>query len=103
MTIDQGMRRMLRDFGRALSEAISDSSEATAKLRQICDRGYSLYLLLDGAGAMRELEEEALAVREEPVRRSSPSEPQFRINGEDLAFLRSVGIDPTRRRRSRRE
>lgn len=107
MTIDQGMRRMLRDFSRALSEAISDSTEATAKLRQIRDRGYSLYLLLDGAGAMREIEEEALAVRGEPRQRSrtesSRAEPQFRINGEDLAFLRSVGIDPTRRRRSRSE
>lgn len=112
MTIDQGMRRMLRDFGRALSEAISDSSEATAKLRQIRDRGYSLYLLLDGAGAVREVEEEALAVRGGPRHRSqgeaprterSRPEPQFRINGDDLAFLRSVGIDPTRRRRSRRD
>jgi hypothetical protein len=116
MTIDQGMRRMLRDFGRALSEAISDSSEATAKLRQIRARGYSLYLLLDGAGAIREVEEEALAVRGGPRHRSqgeaprraprserSRPEPQFRINGDDLAFLRSVGIDPTRRRRSRRD
>lgn len=98
---------MLRDFGRALSEAISDSTEATDKLRQIRDRGYSLYLLLDGAGAMREIEEEALAVRGEPRRRSrgeaGGADPQFRINGDDLAFLRSVGIDPTRRRRSRRE
>lgn len=95
---------MLRDFGRVLSEAISESTEATAKLRQIRDRGYSLYLLLDGAGAMREIEkEEAPVVRGEPGRAASGAGPQFRINGEDLAFLRSVGIDPTRRQRSRRD
>lgn len=102
MAIDQAMRRMLRDFGRALSEAISDSTEAAAKLRQIRDRGYSLYLLLDGASAVREIDEEALTVPEE-ARRPARGEPQFRINGDDLAFLRSVGIDPTRRRRSRRD
>lgn len=95
---------MLRDFGRALSEAISESTEATAKLRQIRDRGYSLYLLLDGAGAVREAEkEEAPVVHGEAGRGPNGAEPQFRINGEDLAFLRSVGIDPTRRRRARRD
>lgn len=30
------------------------------------------------------------------------AEPDFRIDGRDLAFLRSIGIDPTRRRRGRR-
>lgn len=36
----------------------------------------------------------------EPVRRTRrpAREPEFRINREDLAFLRSIGIDPTRRR-----
>jgi hypothetical protein len=28
-------------------------------------------------------------------------QPVFRIHGEDLAFLRSIGIDPTRRRGAR--
>jgi hypothetical protein len=30
------------------------------------------------------------------------AEPAFVIDGRDLAFLRSIGIDPTRRRRGRR-
>lgn len=33
----------------------------------------------------------------EPVR-----EPEFRIDARDLEFLRSIGIDPTRRLKSRR-
>lgn len=98
MTLDQGMRRMLRDFGRVLSEAISESSEASEKLREIRDRGFSLYLLLDGAGALRA---EASTARDDEPRRLPPAQPQFRINSEDLSFLRSVGIDPTRRRSKR--
>lgn len=99
MTLDQGMRRMLRDFGRALSEAISDSSEATEKLREIRDRGFSLYLLLDGAGAIRA--EAAADDDDDRPKRLPAAEPQFRINIDDLSFLRSVGIDPTRRRSRR--
>jgi hypothetical protein len=92
---------MLRDFGRALSEAISESSAASEKLREIRDRGYSLYLLLDGARAER-LPAPAPPPAAAAPRATPPAEPQFRINGEDLSFLRSVGIDPTRRHRGRR-
>ncbi|MES1210726.1 MAG: hypothetical protein ABUL63_00200, partial [Acidobacteriota bacterium] len=34
--------------------------------------------------------------------RTTSSEPTFQINGKDLSFLRSIGIDPTRRLRRRR-
>jgi hypothetical protein len=101
MRLDQGIHRMLRDFGRALSEAISESSEASEKLREIRDRGYSLYLLLDGARAERVTAAPGAPAAPEP-RRPPAAEPEFRINGEDLSFLRSVGIDPTRRLRGRR-
>lgn len=91
---------MLRDFGRALSEAISDSTEARRRLREIRDQGYSLYLLLDGSAE----ESPACEVEErgKPTRAVAAGEPSFRINGKDLTFLRSIGIDPTRRLRRRR-
>lgn len=95
---------MLRDFGRALSEAISDSSEASRKLRQLKDEGYSLYLLLDGAAGTGGADAAAAGVSaERPAapRRLAVGEPQFRIDGKDLSFLRSIGIDPTRRLRRR--
>lgn len=87
---------MLRDFGRALSDAISESSDASRKLREIRDSGYSLYLLLDGERLAESAPDAA------PVRQLPAGEPEFRIDGKDLSFLRSIGIDPTRRRRSRR-
>jgi hypothetical protein len=31
-----------------------------------------------------------------------PGDPTFRIDGNDLLFLRSIGIDPTRKSRARR-
>ena len=38
---------MLRELRRALSEAISESSEVNRTLRKIREEGYSLYLLVD--------------------------------------------------------
>jgi hypothetical protein len=43
----------------------------------------------------------ATAPVEEPEPPRAPAAPPFRIDGEDLSFLRSIGIDPTRRRRRR--
>ncbi len=91
---------MLRDLGRALAEAITESSDVTDALRKLHEEGYSLFILLDrrereGAEAPEQdpAEVRALARRGEPV---------FRIHGGDLSFLRSIGIDPTRRVKTRR-
>jgi hypothetical protein len=92
------IRRMIRQLEEALSEAISDSSSVTHTLRQIRDEGYSLYLKLDARPA-RDAQEAP------PVPRlASPGggEPDFLINGPDLYFLRSIGIDPTRQLRRRK-
>ena len=51
--MDASTRRKLDDFRRALSEAISDSSEATRRLVDLREEGFSLYLLLDGSGRER--------------------------------------------------
>ncbi len=99
MDLDEKLHQMLRDLRRALSEAISDSTEVSRTLRKIREEGYSLYLLVD---CKREANvDDALSLTPAP-RFSSERDPAFQINGNDLSFLRSIGIDPTRRLRRRR-
>lgn len=88
---------MLRELRRALSDAISESSEVSRTLRKIREEGYSLYLLVD---CKRESPDEPLSLT--APRLPGSSEPAFQIDGRDLFFLRSIGIDPTRRLRRRR-
>ncbi len=96
--LDDKLHTMLRDLRRALSEAISESSEINRTLRKIREEGYSLYLLVD---CKREVEDaEALSLT--APRWPTSGEPAFQIDGRDLNFLKSIGIDPTRRLRRRR-
>jgi hypothetical protein len=88
---------MLRDLRRALSEAISESSEVSRTLRRIREEGYSLYLLVDCKRDLLDVEPSV-----PPVPRSAAGDPVFQIDGRDLSFLKSIGIDPTRRLRRRR-
>jgi hypothetical protein len=149
--LNERLKRKLADLGRALSEALSESSDASRQLSELREEGYSVYLLLESDGmraartgerapaaradaaralaaqrqlggrrhldgqrqltglhGQRQLTGERQLDRPEPPaapRRLGAAplpEPSFLIDGRDLAFLRSVGIDPTRSPRRRR-
>lgn len=88
---DARKRSLLRELERALLDAIAESPEVHRRLWKLQREGYTLSLSLDCARA----DDSAAPAPREP-------EPGFRIDAEDLRFLRSIGIDPTRKRRSRR-
>jgi len=65
------------------------------------ESGYMLYVVVDKRGEGSG-EEESLQLTVKQSDAVPRGEPVFRIDGEDLGFLRSIGIDPTRRSRRRR-
>ncbi len=93
---DRDLRELLRDLGRALTEAIADSPEVGRTLRRIRREGYTLQLLLDCKREESENDEPVV------VAASTGDDPAFRIDARDLSFLRSIGIDPTRRLKRRK-
>jgi hypothetical protein len=95
--LDDKLHQLLLALRGALSQALSSSSEANRAVREIRREGWSLYLVVDqqkdnGSGAALEL----------TAKPSAEQAPVFKIDGEDLSFLRSIGIDPTRSLRRRR-
>jgi len=92
-------RSLLRDVERALLDAVSESPEMHRVLLRLQRAGWTLRLSLD---CQKEAQESEPAGRTSDARRPRRDEPRFRIDAEDLRFLRSIGIDPTRRRPARR-
>lgn len=90
------LKQLLEEFTRSLCEAIAESPEVHDRLLSIRREGYTLNLFLDCKPTGNDDEPGA----ETGTTRPRPA-PPFRIDGRDLAFLRSVGIDPTRKTRSR--
>ena len=90
--MDDKTQRRLTDLREALFQAIAASEEVRQVWSELKEEGYSLYLLLENGSLVSG--EDA-----ENDRNATPLEPLFQINGSDLSFLRSVGIDPTRRAR----
>ncbi|HEX4439489.1 MAG TPA: hypothetical protein VH854_05425 [Thermoanaerobaculia bacterium] len=123
MELSDHLREMLKELGQAINESISGSDRVHDSLQKIRDEGYNLYMVLDAKVGVNRRERRESAERRDRTPRSSrrslalvrseDSEDRdlstlteeraaFRINLKDLRFLRSVGIDPTRKVRARR-
>jgi hypothetical protein len=94
--LDEKIKQLLKELGNAINESISGSTHVNERIQKIRDEGYNLYVVLDATiGLGRDDEESDPELKNELA--LHPREIQFRINVPDLAFLRSVGIDPTRK------
>jgi hypothetical protein len=96
--LDDKLHQMLRELRRALSDAISESPDVSRTLRKIREEGYALYLLVDCKREVNDPDALALTAPRWPT----SGEPAFQIDARDLNFLKSIGIDPTRRLRRRK-
>jgi hypothetical protein len=95
--LDAKLHQLLLVLRGALARTLSDSSEAGRALREIRHEGWSLYLVVD------QQEDEGSGAALELTAPQAPAQaPMFKIDGQDLTFLRSIGIDPTRSLRKRR-
>jgi hypothetical protein len=97
--VDERIKQLLRDLGTAINESISGSDDVNKQIQKIRDEGYNLYVVLDATIGLNRQDDEP--VPSEVVVKSS-KDVQFRININDLALLRSLGIDPTRKVRTTR-
>jgi len=96
--VDAKLRQLLQDLKGAISKTLVDSPDVERSMDRIRDEGWSVYLVVD-----RKREDETPEGIELIADRTSTREVLFRIDRQDLAFLRSIGIDPTRRLRRRRQ
>ena len=111
MELSDHLREMLKELGQAINESISGSGRVHDSIQRIRDEGYNLYMVLDAKVGVNKNEPRlartgrraVAAVDEEPEEeRGQGSRAAFRINLKDLRFLKSVGIDPTRKVRNRK-
>ncbi len=102
--MDEKIKQLLRELGTAINDSISGSEDVNEHIQRIRDEGYNLYVVLDatiGLNRPGEDEETPEPASSEMLVKSD-REVQFRINVNDLALLRALGIDPTRKVRGRR-
>lgn len=102
--MDDKIKQLLRELGNAINESISSSEDVNQHIQRIRDEGYNLYVVLDATIGLNRLGEamETPAPAPSGMQVKSDREVQFRIDVNDLALLRALGIDPTRKVRGAR-
>jgi hypothetical protein len=110
MELNDHLREMLKELGQAINESISGSGRVHESIQRIRDEGYNLYMVLDAKVGVNKRESRS-GRRRLPAGAASRSKARdeknveeraaFRINVKDLRILKELGIDPTRKVRSR--
>lgn len=103
--LEEKIRQMLDELGQALAEAIRNSPGVSETIEQIRQDGYALHLMV---GNMQLSDEKEGTLGEPPPPETTEPTvetpaPPFRVNTDDVTFLKSIGIDPTRAVRRRRK
>ncbi len=107
MELNEHLREMLKELGQAINESISGSGRVHDSIQRIRDEGYNLYMVLDAKVGVNRKAARATSRRRQSALESDDgdgpavNQAAFRINIKDLRFLKSVGIDPTRKVRAR--
>lgn len=108
MPVDHHVQRMIEELKEALAQTIRSSSAVNEAARKIRREGLNLHLILsfENERYPDETEETAAADPDQPeARPAKPAKraarsnhwPAFRLSGNDVSLLESLGIDPTRR------
>jgi hypothetical protein len=104
--LDDKIKQLLQQLGTAINDSISSSDDVNEHIQRIRDEGYNLYVVLDATIGLNRLDgEEVEAPAPDPAAGmlvKSDKQVQFRIDVNDLALLRALGIDPTRKVRGAR-
>jgi hypothetical protein len=101
--VEDKIKQLLQDLGTAINESISGSDDVNRHIQRIRDEGYDLYVVLDATiGLNKQDDDEQTPATEAVAVAQPPKDVQFRINVNDLALLRGLGIDPTRKVRTTR-
>ena len=113
MELDNRMKQLLRELGRAINEAVADSDRIAQSISRIKANGYDVFLMLDAVvglnkrtsreapspeGAIskqdrRFLKSLKIRLDEEPATSEAEAESRLAITPQDVKFLKSLRID----------
>lgn len=95
--LDDRLKQLMKELGDAINESLSESEPIGEVIGKIKQHGYDVFLVLEatiGFSKRDEASDDDTAAEPvtAPARRSSESDAQFKINAQDMKFLKSLRI-----------
>ncbi len=107
MELDNRMRQLLRELGRAINDAVSESDQVAQAINRLKTNGYDMVLMLDAVvglnrrdddGSLRPLSLhdrrflKSLKIRLDEESAEAVGQPRLTITPQDIKFLKSLRI-----------
>ncbi len=86
------LKQLMKDLGDAINESLSESEQIAEVIARIKAQGYDVFLVLEATIGFNKLVEDEPSPAALPVVAGPNSEAEFKINAQDLKFLKSLRI-----------
>lgn len=87
--VNQRLKQLMKELGEAINESLSESEQIAEVISKIKAGGYDVFLVLEATIGFNKHEEQAARPSLVTTRHG---EPDFKINAQDVKFLRSLRI-----------
>ena len=88
--VDQQLQKLMKQLGDAINETLSDSDQIAEVISRIKSGGYDVFLVLEATIGFNRRDE--MESEESSVSSSRRSDPDFKVNHQDVKFLKSLRI-----------
>jgi hypothetical protein len=89
-SVDPQLKQLMKELGDAINESLSDSEQISEVVSRIKDGGYDIFLVLEATiGVSKQGEKSS---DKTSLVTTLSTNPEFKINDQDLKFLKSLRI-----------
>jgi hypothetical protein len=88
--VDQQLKQLMKELGEAINESLSDSEQIAEVVSRIKEGGYDIFLVLEATIGVSKQGEKA--TDKTSVVATLPSNAEFKVNDQDVKFLKSLRI-----------
>ena len=86
------LKQLMKELGDAINESLSESEQISDVIGKIKQGGYDVFLVLEATIGFNRREDQAPVGRPALVKGERNSNPEFRLNAQDVKFLKSLRI-----------
>src|SRR5438270_1247314 len=86
------LKQLMKELGDAINESLSESEQISDVIGKIKQGGYDVFLVLEATIGFNRREEQAPVGRPALVKGEKKGSPDFRLNPQDVKFLKSLRI-----------
>jgi hypothetical protein len=88
--VDQQLKQLMKELGEAINESLSDSDQIAEVVSRIKEGGYDIFLVLEATIGVSKQGEKT--TDKTSVISTLPSNAEFKVNDQDVKFLKSLRI-----------